>query len=578
MIVFKLERNIPDYFIDALHKSYEKIIDNLKEKKCWPEQIEAIIITDNIDLEIEKYATAWGLNFKPISKNREYSGVSKILSNYSKTSPKSIILVDFKIHLNDQINHANIVTSQILSIFLKQFLPLEFKEIDNIYNIANLTNIVKYYFIDWFTTCHSNKILLVSEVDISNKVSPQNAVINFKRNLKETLYKFNSDYEIEQNKFADLWKNYFENFNNLIIRCLENNNGQHIDFLDEILIEIESQSENIIDNRTFEIDVLKKLVINISEKFHIQITETGLHYFKNPKEYFKDDLIETEPRIVCFIDILGFSDFIDKYDKDTTSDLLQEISNILKFALDSTFNSSFRKSLTDNYIQYQTFSDNVCISIPYFDNEIDFTNNLSLLFNYIRTIQNILMEKGFFIRGGISIGNFYSDKNIIFSKALVDAYKLESKVAIYPRVVIDNKIISKLNNYKMERLNYLNFDKIIISDWENISFVNPFGLFEESFDFIKKFEEKPNNENPFPGEVEFKELMKETLSLIKPKVVKSVKENGVEQIKFHVSQNIENIEHNQSIQSKYIWLMEFIKWYEGEKSKLEFNYYNNINN
>ena len=49
-------------------------------------------------------------------------------------------------------------------------------------------------------------------------------------------------------------------------------------------------------------------------------------------------------------------------------------------------------------------------------------------------------DQGFLCRGGISQVWHYSDDDIIFSKALIDAYLIESKQATHPIIMID-KII-----------------------------------------------------------------------------------------------------------------------------------------
>jgi len=62
------------------------------------------------------------------------------------------------------------------------------------------------------------------------------------------------------------------------------------------------------------------------------------------------------------------------------------------------------------------------------------------------------MTKGFFLRGGISTGSYFADDNMIFSKGLVNAYQLESKKAIYPRVIIDKNIVVRIQNISIESL------------------------------------------------------------------------------------------------------------------------------
>jgi hypothetical protein len=48
-----------------------------------------------------------------------------------------------------------------------------------------------------------------------------------------------------------------------------------------------------------------------------------------------------------------------------------------------------------------------------------------------------LAVSGFWIRGAVTVGLIHHDEHIVFGPALNRAYELESKVAIYPRILID---------------------------------------------------------------------------------------------------------------------------------------------
>ena len=123
-----------------------------------------------------------------------------------------------------------------------------------------------------------------------------------------------------------------------------------------------------------------------SDGFHIRLT-------KDPKNYFIGALVETEPRIVCFMDILGFSDLINEYDEDITSTLLQDIQESFSLAQTYLLDNKLQKNKdVIRHLKYQTFSDNICISIPYFDYENDFLSNFNLLATYVRGFQLIMMK------------------------------------------------------------------------------------------------------------------------------------------------------------------------------------------
>jgi hypothetical protein len=54
----------------------------------------------------------------------------------------------------------------------------------------------------------------------------------------------------------------------------------------------------------------------------------------------------------------------------------------------------------------------------------------------IREYQFAMASQGFFIRGGLSVGSLFVDDNSVYGEALIDAYELESKIAINPIVVL----------------------------------------------------------------------------------------------------------------------------------------------
>ncbi len=104
------------------------------------------------------------------------------------------------------------------------------------------------------------------------------------------------------------------------------------------------------------------------------------------------------------------------------------------------------KTLTNNPIQYQAFSDSIVIFMP-------LTTSTAKL--PIRGIYGILgataitftccLAEGHPIRGGIDIGlGIDITKNEVYGPALSRAYALESKIADYPRVVVGEELMKYL--------------------------------------------------------------------------------------------------------------------------------------
>lgn len=53
------------------------------------------------------------------------------------------------------------------------------------------------------------------------------------------------------------------------------------------------------------------------------------------------------------------------------------------------------------------------------------------------------MRIGFLLRGGATVGPVHHKRGVVFGKAMVEAHKLESRHAIYPRVIVSRKLYSQ---------------------------------------------------------------------------------------------------------------------------------------
>ena len=129
-----------------------------------------------------------------------------------------------------------------------------------------------------------------------------------------------------------------------------------------------------------------------------------------------------EKRIVAFMDILGFSTMVEDSKVDTT--MRRKIKKATEIVRES-----FRPSDEDRKVT--TFSDSAVVSY-----KLKSTASLFYLLMDIIHLQLDLGNLGIMIRGGIATGDCYHDGRIIFGPAMNEAYRLESKVAKWPRVVI----------------------------------------------------------------------------------------------------------------------------------------------
>lgn len=145
-----------------------------------------------------------------------------------------------------------------------------------------------------------------------------------------------------------------------------------------------------------------------------------------------------ERRIVCFIDILGFSNLV----KNTVNNGIRGQSNLMNVCGALNKLDDFRLTLSEKMktkdVRTTQFSDSVVISFPWVEED----NSIVAALLWIKHYQVFLiMEHGILLRGGFAIGDIIHNEKMIVGPAMIEAYTLESKEAHYPRIIIDSQVI-----------------------------------------------------------------------------------------------------------------------------------------
>ncbi|MGN6419503.1 MAG: hypothetical protein ACTHMC_18530 [Pseudobacter sp.] len=146
--------------------------------------------------------------------------------------------------------------------------------------------------------------------------------------------------------------------------------------------------------------------------------------------------ISYEDRICCFIDILGFREHIKASCQEGRENLskLHSIFNILNEANDLVKENKENEFKLSK--QVTQFSDSIVISF-----KVDEGSEIPM------TLINILhlciagITSGYLFRGGISYGKLFHNSEYLFGPAIVSAYDIENKAAIYPRIILDKTIL-----------------------------------------------------------------------------------------------------------------------------------------
>jgi len=172
--------------------------------------------------------------------------------------------------------------------------------------------------------------------------------------------------------------------------------------------------------------------------------------------------VDYEERITCFIDLLGFKAAIEQtleqlnlrtalykvihdLDPDRLLDFVHGEIPYVTPTEDGTVTASPVKTVWDHDhdlkqeirrsfpLTITQFSDSFVISCPAYN-----SSSCSLLLTTIYLInQMFFVNMGMMMRGGISKGLLIHEENgALFGPSMIEAYELESKSAIYPRIIL----------------------------------------------------------------------------------------------------------------------------------------------
>jgi len=166
-----------------------------------------------------------------------------------------------------------------------------------------------------------------------------------------------------------------------------------------------------------------------------------------------------EHRLVAFYDVLGWRSKISWAGQDE-----ERIALLLNLVSRLHHLSDAIKKGSSNISNMTTFSDNVVIS-----QKVD--NDTTHFLTKVAMAQILAADSGFWIRGGVTIGEVIHNDKVVFGPGLNRAYELETRVALYPRIVLDPQHVHKLVQ-----------DARLISVEDGTTFLDPFS--PRFFDYL----------------------------------------------------------------------------------------------
>lgn len=492
MIVFKLYKY---KLLEELNSEYfNTLLEILKNDNFLSPLITEIVFTDDIEGEVTKYSNN---QFRQslLTRTREYFGIATTVLFDDKYK----IIFDI-VNVNADLKHSRqIFFEQLLRVYAEDIV-FKYPSVSKVFtHDTPLPEIAKMLFYQWASEVVSDLAAKVLELERENiHKDVKMFVDSFKRNIRKLHYQYQDNLSIEH-----FWIDSVNLLDHFVRRCLDvkfdngsfENLQEFTDFVPALISEIELQTNNLLNNTEVDFSNIQQNIQWIFNKCAIDIingSTLNIEITESPKKLFKGNIVDTESRIVAFIDILGFSAIIDEYDSDNRSNILNELHDTLELSIKISIENMIEpKPMTDlkEYLEYRMFSDCICISIPYIEFENDFHIQFLSLSTVVKVYQLTMMQKGFFVRGGISIGSYYSDKNMIFSGGLVSAYKLEQNVS-YPIIAISKTVVERLQHNFEQNTKGLVFENIILfrNDEPEKIFLNPFDLLDNStkyFDYLQ---------------------------------------------------------------------------------------------
>lgn len=158
--------------------------------------------------------------------------------------------------------------------------------------------------------------------------------------------------------------------------------------------------------------------------------------------------------IMGIVDILGFKNFVQKEKENSVKTVIEAIRDSImlnKWAISTT-------------VKYTILSDTIIV----YSENVD-SDNVFYVIHALGNLQLELLRHRFLCRGALVTAENYINNDIIVSEALIKAHLIEEKIAIYPRIIIDEEVIKiikpQIDSGKiMNDKKYLTKDAVIRDD------------------------------------------------------------------------------------------------------------------
>jgi hypothetical protein len=207
--------------------------------------------------------------------------------------------------------------------------------------------------------------------------------------------------------------------------------------------------------------------------------ENAMTYYKPKKSrHYRKSLL-------AYLDIQGFKKKVYKSLKfGEEADAIYELLRVHHRTTQIINEGKEAPSVEMTKLKGTSFSDNIVISLPGM-NDKTFRSFVHL----VTYFQWETTDYYSFLRGAIVFGDICHTKELIFGPAIIQAYEMERKVAVWPRVVVDPQLIGLLSE---ENRQYV-FDIMLSKDVNGLPFVDYL-----RYIFLSKLVEETNGTGKTP--------------------------------------------------------------------------------
>ena len=148
-----------------------------------------------------------------------------------------------------------------------------------------------------------------------------------------------------------------------------------------------------------------------------------------------------EERYCAFLDVLGFSNCVTSaFSVASEAEREEGISRLV--GLNEQIGEELRAMSEEcQKISFSHFSDSIFLSVPVTEED-----GIGQLFYRIQRLCTALLIRGFLTRGGVVCGLVHSGNDVVFGPGLIEAYRLESRVARHPRIVVAKSVRDRLTS------------------------------------------------------------------------------------------------------------------------------------